>query len=83
MGGKLTWENTVTCCKKCNGRKGSLLPSQLHIVGMELRNGMPRQPSLYELAAEAGRFVPRRVHATWEPFLGNSKGDGGDDEEED
>lgn len=69
LGGKLTWTNTVTCCKKCNGRKGSLLPTQLHVVGMELRSE-PQCPSLYELAAEAGRFVPRRVHPMWEPFLG-------------
>eukprot|EP00985_Skeletonema_marinoi_P006807 scaffold2990_cov104-Skeletonema_marinoi.AAC.3 len=77
LGGKLTWDNTVTCCKKCNGRKGSLLPTQLDVVGMELRRE-PRRPSLYELAAEAGRFVPRRVHPTWEPFLG-----GGNREKED
>mmetsp|Transcript_12002 Transcript_12002/g.20356 ORF Transcript_12002/g.20356 Transcript_12002/m.20356 type:complete len:390 (-) Transcript_12002:527-1696(-) len=77
LGGKLTWDNTVTCCKKCNGRKGSLLPTQLDVVGMELRRE-PRCPSLYELAAEAGRFVPRRVHPTWEPFLG-----GGNREKED
>mmetsp|Transcript_37079 Transcript_37079/g.54555 ORF Transcript_37079/g.54555 Transcript_37079/m.54555 type:complete len:390 (+) Transcript_37079:249-1418(+) len=77
LGGKLTWDNTVTCCKKCNGRKGSLLPTQLDVVGMELKRE-PRRPSLYELAAEAGRFVPRRVHPTWEPFLG-----GGNREKED
>ena len=74
LGGKLTWDNTVTCCKKCNGRKGSLLPTQLDVVGMELRRE-PRRPSLYELAAEAGRFVPRRVHPTWEPFLGGGNRD--------
>ncbi len=73
LGGKLTWDNTVTCCKKCNGRKGSLLPTELDAVGMELRRE-PRCPSLFELAAEAGRFVPRRVHSTWEPFLGGGSG---------
>jgi len=72
LGGKLTWDNTVTCCKKCNGRKGSLLPTELDLVGMELRRE-PRCPSLFELAAEAGRFVPRRVHPTWEPFLDNGR----------
>ena len=57
LGGKLEWENTVTSCRKCNGRKGSLLPSELHIVGMQLKS-KPRRPSLFELAAEAQKFVP-------------------------
>eukprot|EP00956_Cyclotella_meneghiniana_P044093 scaffold301725_cov86-Cyclotella_meneghiniana.AAC.5 len=60
-GGKLTW--------KCNGRKGCLRPAQLHKVGMALQS-KPRCPSLYELAATANKFVPRRVHPTWAPFLG-------------
>ncbi|KAL7517920.1 hypothetical protein ACHAWX_002794 [Stephanocyclus meneghinianus] len=68
-GGKLTWENTVTSCKHCNGRKGCLRPAQLHSVGMTLKT-KPRCPSLYELAAEANKFVPRRVHPSWAPFLG-------------
>lgn len=36
---------------------------------MELKS-KPRCPSLFELAAEATKFVPRRVHSTWAPFLG-------------
>ena len=71
LGGRLTWENTVTCCKRCNGRKGSLRPTELHRVGMELRS-RPRIPTLYELAAEATKFVPRKVHSTWAPYLGIS-----------
>lgn len=69
FGGKLTWENTVTSCKQCNGRKGCLRPTQIHTVGMTLK-GKPRCPSLYELAVEANKFVPRRVHPSWAPFLG-------------
>lgn len=69
FGGKLTWENTVTSCKKCNGRKGCLRPSELYTVGMTLQTN-PRCPSLYQLAANANKFVPRRVHPTWAPFLG-------------
>ncbi|KAL3788937.1 hypothetical protein HJC23_000221 [Cyclotella cryptica] len=68
-GGKLTWENTVTSCRQCNGRKGCLRPAQIHTVGMSLKT-KPRCPSLYELAAEANKFVPRRVHPSWAPFLG-------------
>ena len=62
-------ENTVTCCTKCNGRKGCLRPNELHRVGMELKT-RPKCPTLYELAASASNFVPRRVHPTWAPFLG-------------
>ena len=32
----------------------------------------PKCPTLYELAASASNFVPRRVHPTWAPFLGMS-----------
>ena len=59
----------MTACNKCNGRKGHLRLSELHRVGMELKT-KPRCPSLFELASSATKFVPRRVHATWKPFLG-------------
>jgi hypothetical protein len=36
---------------------------------MTLRS-KPRCPSLYELAVCANKFVPRKVHPTWAPFLG-------------
>ena len=65
---------------KCNGRKGCLRPNELHRVGMELKS-RPICPTLYELAASASNFVPRRVHPTWAPFLGmtlvSSDGAGG------
>lgn len=59
----------MTACNKCNGRKGHLRLSELHRVGMELKT-KPRCPSLFELASTATKFVPRRVHGTWKPFLG-------------
>lgn len=70
VGGRLTWDNTVTCCKKCNGRKGSTLPSDLYRVkGMKLIRE-PRVPTKLELAREAEKMVPRSVHPTWRPYLG-------------
>tara|TARA_B100001142_G_C13816049_1_gene454646 strand:+ start:218 stop:403 length:186 start_codon:yes stop_codon:yes gene_type:complete len=30
----------------------------------------PRVPTQWELAAVAGKMMPRRVHPTWEPYLG-------------
>lgn len=61
---------------KCNGRKGCLRPNELHRVGMELKS-RPKCPTLYELAASASNFVPRRVHPTWAPFLGMTLVSGG------
>lgn len=69
MGGKLEWANAVTCCRICNGKKGSRLPADLRAIGMKLMRE-PRVPTSYELAAEAGKLIPRRVHPTWKPFLG-------------
>lgn len=74
-GGVLCWQNAVTSCRVCNGRKGSLLLSELQGIGMELRR-QPIVPSQYELAAIAGRLLPRRnLHPTWEPYLGISASD--------
>ena len=71
-GGRLHWENAVTCCRKCNGRKGSLDLSELKgRLGMHLLRP-PRTPTQYELAATASRMLPRRVHPTWEPYLGKA-----------
>jgi hypothetical protein len=61
--------NTVTSCRKCNGKKGSTPPHQLKFIGMKLVRE-PRIPSKWELAANAEKMVPKRVHPTWRPFLG-------------
>ncbi len=40
QGGKTVWDNIVTCCEKCNGRKGGRTPAQ---AGMKLKK-QPTQP---------------------------------------
>lgn len=40
-GGRTTWENVVTACRKCNGRKGSRTPEE---AGMRLKT-VPRRPA--------------------------------------
>lgn len=40
QGGQTSWENVVTCCLKCNGKKGGRTPQQ---AGMKLRN-IPKRP---------------------------------------
>jgi 5-methylcytosine-specific restriction endonuclease McrA len=72
-GGRLTWENAVTSCRCCNGRKGSLPVSQLRQVNMKLARE-PFVPTQFQLAAIAGRMVPAKVHATWQPYLGLAAG---------
>ncbi len=46
-GGKTTWENVVTACQKCNGRKGSRTPDEAH---MKLR-AQPKRPRYLAIAA--------------------------------
>uniref|UniRef100_A0A7R9UFH7 HNH nuclease domain-containing protein n=2 Tax=Pinguiococcus pyrenoidosus TaxID=172671 RepID=A0A7R9UFH7_9STRA len=36
-GGSTSWDNVVTSCTDCNGRKGNLHPSKLHEIGMRSR----------------------------------------------
>jgi len=69
VGGKLNWKNTVTSCRKCNGKKGSTLPKNLKHIGMKIVQE-PRVPTKWELATMAEKMVPKRVHQTWKPFLG-------------
>ena len=44
------------------------MPNEIHRVGMKLLRE-PRAPTKYELAAEASKMAPRRVHPTWQPFV--------------
>ena len=68
-GGQLHWENAVTSCTACNGRKGSMGLREIRSkFGMKLRCE-PRVPTQYELAMTASKMLPRKVHPTWEPYL--------------
>ncbi len=61
-GGRSTWENLVTSCRRCNLLKGWATPEE---AGMRLREP-PVRPSwslALSLAAQRRRFVE------WEPFL--------------
>eukprot|EP00543_Licmophora_paradoxa_P002772 CAMPEP_0202446588 /NCGR_PEP_ID=MMETSP1360-20130828/5104_1 /ASSEMBLY_ACC=CAM_ASM_000848 /TAXON_ID=515479 /ORGANISM="Licmophora paradoxa, Strain CCMP2313" /LENGTH=319 /DNA_ID=CAMNT_0049063153 /DNA_START=160 /DNA_END=1119 /DNA_ORIENTATION=- len=68
MGGQLIWENAVTSCRVCNGRKGSKLVSELKHIGMKLARE-PFVPTQYQLHAIASKLLPKQVHPTWVPFL--------------
>ena len=62
LGGKATWENLVTSCRRCNFVKGSATPEG---AGMNLLKA-PSRPNWSTAAALAA--APRRF-AEWEPFL--------------
>ena len=67
-GGKLCWKNVVTCCRSCNGRKGSLDSREAEKIGLKLMRA-PREPDAWELNRVAGRRGNRNVEKTWKPYL--------------
>jgi 5-methylcytosine-specific restriction endonuclease McrA len=49
QGGKTTWENVVTACKKCNGRKGSRTPAEANMSLL----AQPKRPRYIAIATLA------------------------------
>lgn len=64
-GGKTSWDNLVTACKSCNGRKGDFTPDE---AGMELRQ-KPFKPSFVMFLRE----FSERVHDEWMYYLGQKQ----------
>lgn len=64
-GGRTTWDNIVTACRRCNTIKGSRLPHQCNMYPGQT----PRQPSLYELQNKGRKFPPNFLHESWGDFL--------------
>lgn len=61
-GGQHTWDNVVACCRRCNVRKGSRLPSE---AGLTLAR-RPTEPRRYGwIYANAGY----RVDPVWDRYL--------------
>ena len=52
-GGKTTWENVVTACEKCNGRKGSRTPAE---ANMQLLTE-PKRPRYIAIASLEAKRV--------------------------
>jgi len=62
-GGKSTWENLVTCCRRCNNRKGNCMPEE---VGMALM----RRPGAFTL--HTSRSLMRQLgggQISWRKYL--------------
>jgi 5-methylcytosine-specific restriction endonuclease McrA len=64
-GGRTSWDNVVTCCLRCNSRKGDRTPQE---AGMRLQT-RPAQPNHNPLLkVKLGN--PR--YQAWKPFLGQA-----------
>ncbi|OUU74812.1 MAG: hypothetical protein CBC29_06685 [Methylococcaceae bacterium TMED69] len=64
-GGPKSWENIVTCCKKCNQKKGNKLPREADMIPLSI----PSRPSPY-MFYTLGKEV---IHPQWAPYLGKYK----------
>lgn len=64
-GGKSSWTNLVTACKRCNNKKGDLTPEE---AGMPLRR-QPYRPSFVMFL----RSLSGPVSEAWIPFLGGQE----------
>lgn len=61
-GGTTDWENVVTCCLRCNSKKGDRTPQE---AGMELQQNPTRPAHSPILKVKLGN--PR--YRVWQPFL--------------
>lgn len=64
-GGKTSWNNLVTACKKCNSLKGDYTPEQ---AGLQL-TFKPFKPSYIMYLKE----LSSRIYEEWKPFLETKK----------
>ncbi len=63
-GGPATWDNLVTCCRKCNIKKGDKLAHQL---GMKLMK-QPRRPR-YTPYISLTKYLTGRKNSVWKDYL--------------
>jgi 5-methylcytosine-specific restriction endonuclease McrA len=63
-GGGMSWENLVTCCRKCNTKKGDKSADK---VGMKLMRA-PRRPR-YTPYIALNKYVAGTKHALWRDYL--------------
>jgi len=71
-GGELSWTNTVTCCRRCNEKKGSRTPSQLRDINMSLKS-KPRKPTSYDLYRSSAEGLDQKFPEEWMPFIPSSE----------
>ncbi|MDH4461471.1 MAG: HNH endonuclease [Spirosomataceae bacterium] len=64
-GGRTTWDNLTTACRRCNSRKGDLTPEE---AGMHLAS-KPFKPSFVMFLRDFGGTH----EASWLPYLGKKE----------
>lgn len=64
LGGQASWENLVTCCRRCNARKGD---KALAHSGMRLRRD-PRRPRFVPYISLA-KYVAGQKNEVWQIYL--------------
>lgn len=64
-GGQRRWENIISACLACNGRKADRTPSE---AGMQLL-WRPWKPSAEELHRAGVRFPPESIPVAWHDYL--------------
>lgn len=60
-GGQTTWENVVTACQRCNGRKGSRTPAEANMALLS----QPRRPRYVAVAALASL----EARQAWDKYI--------------
>jgi 5-methylcytosine-specific restriction endonuclease McrA len=63
-GGPSTWENLVTCCRRCNTKKGD---RPLHQTGMQLHRP-PRRPRYVPFISYI-KYLDGKRHEVWRDYL--------------
>ncbi len=64
LGGKDTWENLVTCCRKCNGKKSD---KPLENCGLTLKK-QPKTPK-YNSSLSFSKFLFGKSQDVWRYYL--------------
>ena len=59
-GGKDTWENLVTCCKKCNSKKADQTPKEAGMVW----HGVAKKPNHFAMLT-----MNNEVNDAWRPYI--------------
>lgn len=66
-GGKTSWTNCVTACRRCNGRKRNMTPDE---AGMRLL-AEPREPHPLHFLDASSRSI---WHPSWNDYIGSALG---------
>jgi 5-methylcytosine-specific restriction endonuclease McrA len=64
-GGRTSWDNLTTACKRCNSRKGDLTPEEAKML-LKIK---PYKPSFVMFLRDFGGSI----EDSWLPFLGKKK----------